>query len=141
MYRQCDATPCRPHQENIGMNRDNASIVAIIDDDDEVRDVLRGLLESEGHTVETFRSGQDFLDNTALETIACLVVDQRMPGMSGVELISAVAQMGITIPSLLITGAPDADVARAAESLGAMTVLEKPLSPQALLRFVQFSVG
>jgi FixJ family two-component response regulator len=123
------------------MNRDNASIVAIVDDDDEVRDVLQGLLESEGHTVETFKSGHDFLANAALETIACLVVDQRMPEMSGIALISAVARRGITIPSLLITGVLDTDVARAAESLGAMTVLEKPLSPQELLRFVQFSVG
>jgi FixJ family two-component response regulator len=123
------------------MNRDDASIVAIVDDDDEVREVLRGLLESAGHTVETFKSGRDLLDNAVLETIACLVVDQRMPEMSGVALISAVARKGITIPSLLITGAPDTDIARAAENLGAMTVLEKPLSPQELLRFVQFCVG
>ena len=74
------------------MDRDNASIVAVVDDDDDVRDVLRGLLESEGHSVETFKSGQDFLANAQLETIACLVVDQRMPDMSGVALISAVAR-------------------------------------------------
>jgi len=123
------------------MTRDKASIVAIVDDDAEVREVLRGLLESEGYTVETFKSGRDFLDHAVLDTIACLVVDQRMPEMSGVAVISAVARTGVTIPSLLITGAPDSDVARAAESLGAMTVLEKPLSPQALLRFVRFSAG
>lgn len=123
------------------MDRDNASIVAIVDDDDEVREVLRGLLESEGHSVETFKSGQDFLTHAKLDTIACLIVDQRMPQMSGVALISAVVRQGATIPSLLITGAPDAEVARAAETLGAMTVLEKPLSPQELLRFVEFSVG
>ncbi|HUB11210.1 MAG TPA: response regulator [Acetobacteraceae bacterium] len=123
------------------MDRDNASIVAIVDDDDEVRDVLRGLLESEGHNVETFKSGEDFLANTRLETIACLIVDQRMPGMSGVALISTLAQRGVTIPSLLITGAPDPEVARAAETLGAMTVLQKPLPSRELLRFVEFSVG
>jgi len=123
------------------MDRDNAIIVAIVDDDDEVREVLRGLLESEGYTVETFKSGQDFLDRAALETIACLVVDQRMPSISGVGLISTLVRQGITIPSLLITGAHDPDVAREAETLGAMTVLEKPLSPQELLRFVKFSAG
>lgn len=123
------------------MDRDNASIVAIVDDDDEVRDVLRVLLEDAGHSVETFKSGSDFLQNARLDEIACLVVDQRMPHMSGVALISSVVKQGATIPSLLITGAPDAEVARAAETLGAMTVLEKPLSPQELLRFVQFSVG
>jgi FixJ family two-component response regulator len=123
------------------MDRDNASIVAIVDDDDEVRDVLRVLLESAGHSVETYKSGHDFLTNARLDEIACLVVDQRMPEMSGVALISAVARRGLTIPSLLITGALDADIARAAETLGAMKVLEKPLSSQELLRFVSFSVG
>ena len=96
---------------------------------------------SAGHSVETFKSGGDFLANARLDEIACLVVDQRMPDMSGVALISTIARRGLTISSLLITGAHDAEIARAAETLGAMTVLEKPLSSQELLRFVAFSVG
>lgn len=123
------------------MDRGNASIVAVIDDDDEVRDVLRVLLEDAGHNVETYKSAGEFLTNARLDEIACIVVDQRMPEMSGVALISAVEQRGMSIPALLITGAPDAEVARAAATMGAMTVLEKPLSPQELLRFVSFSVG
>ena len=123
------------------MDRSNASVVAVVDDDDEVRDVLRGLLESAGHSVETFSSAGDFLANARLDEIACLVVDQRMPEMSGIALISTIARRGMTIPSLLITGAHDAEIAREAETLGAMTVLEKPLSSQELLRFVAFSVG
>ena len=123
------------------MDRENASIVAVVDDDNEVLDVLRVLLKSAGHNVETYRSGNDFLTNASLDAIACLVVDQRMPDMSGVTLISTLASRGITIPSLLITGAHDAEITRAAETLGAMTVLEKPLSSQELLRFVAFSVG
>jgi FixJ family two-component response regulator len=123
------------------MDRDNAGIVAIVDDDNEVRDVLCVLLESAGHSVETYKSGNDFLANARLDEIACLVVDQRMPQMSGVALISTLARRGLTIPSLLITGAHDAEIAREAATLGAMTVLEKPLAPQELLRFVSFSVG
>ena len=123
------------------MVRENAATVAIVDDDDEVRDVLRGLLESEGHTVETYKSGSQFLAEAKLDEIGCLVVDQRMPGMTGLELISAINDDGVTIPTLLITGAHDNDVARRAESLGAMTVMEKPLSSGALLRFVAFSAG
>ncbi|MGA3401868.1 MAG: response regulator [Acetobacteraceae bacterium] len=115
--------------------------MAIVDDDDEVRDVLCVLLESAGHSVETYRSGNDFLTNARLDEIACLVVDQCMPEMSGVTLISTVASRGMTIPSLLITGAHDAEIVREAETLGAMRVLEKPLSSQELLRFVSFSVG
>ncbi len=123
------------------MDRDNAGIVAIVDDDDEVRDVLCVLLELAGHSVETYKSGNDFLANARLDEIACLVVDQRMPQMSGVALISTLARRGLTIPSLLITGAHDAEIAREAATLGAMTVLEKPLASQELLRFVSFSVG
>lgn len=123
------------------MDRGNATIVAIIDDDDEVREVLRVLLEDAGHTVETYKSGHDFLTRARLDELGCLVVDQRMPSMSGVAVISAVAERGMVIPSLLITGSRDPEVARAAETIGAMKVLEKPLIPQELLRYVEFSVG
>jgi FixJ family two-component response regulator len=64
-----------------------------------------------------------------------------MPEMTGVDLISTVARRGMTIPALLITGAPDPEISRSAEELGAMTVLEKPMSSQELLRFVEFSLG
>lgn len=123
------------------MDRGNASIVAIVDDEDEVRDVLRRLLESAGHSVETYQSGDDFLANARLDEIACLVVDQRMPDLSGVALISTITRRGLTIPSLLITGAHDAEIAREAKALGVMAVLEKPLSAQEMLRYVSFAVG
>lgn len=123
------------------MDRGSATIVAVIDDDDEVRDVLRVLLEDAGHDVETYKSGRDFLDNARFDELACMVVDQRMPDMSGVAVITEVAARGLAIPSMLITGVPDPEVARAAETIGAMTVLEKPMAPQELLRFVEFSVG
>lgn len=123
------------------MTRDDAGSVAVVDDDDEVRDVLRVLLESAGHTVETYKSGTQFLAEARLDEISCLVVDQRMPQMTGLELISTINDGGVMIPTLLITGAHDNEVARRAESLGAMTVMEKPLSSGALLRFVAFSAG
>ncbi|MBV9248942.1 MAG: response regulator [Acetobacteraceae bacterium] len=123
------------------MERENASTVAVIDDDDEVLDVLRRLFEMAGHAVETYNSGRQFLNNAEFANLACLVVDQRMPQMTGLELLSELNRRGITIPALLITGAPDAEVERHASSLGFMTVLEKPMSPQELLSFVSFSTG
>ena len=123
------------------MDRENAVTVAIIDDDAEVRDVLRGLLESVGHTVQTYRSGAQFLAEARFDEILCLVVDQRMPGMTGLELISKINNDGVMIPTLLITGAHDTEIVREAANLGAMTVLEKPLSSATLLRFVAFSTG
>ncbi|HET8995430.1 MAG TPA: response regulator [Acetobacteraceae bacterium] len=123
------------------MDRENASIVAVIDDDDEVRDVLRTLLETAGHDVETFKSGIHFLQHAELERMGCLVVDQRMPRMTGLELLLELERRGRPIPALLITGVHDPEIDAAASTIGAMTVLEKPMSPQKLLRFVEFTLG
>jgi FixJ family two-component response regulator len=123
------------------MNRDSASIVAVIDDDDDVGDVLGGLLETMGYQAETYRSGMDFLSETSFDRLACLVVDQNMPGMTGLEMIERLSGRGVNIPALLITGIHDPEVERKAASLGVMTVLEKPMSHHELLRFISVSVG
>ena len=126
---------------SFSMDRDNANIVAVIDDDDDVGDVLSGLLETMGYQVETYRSGMDFLSDAHLDRLACLVVDQNMPKMTGLEMIESLSERGISIPALLITGIYDAKVERKAASLGVMTVLEKPMSHHELLRFISLSVG
>jgi FixJ family two-component response regulator len=123
------------------MDRDDASIVAVIDDDVDVGDVLGGLLETMGYQVETYRSGMDFLSAAPFDRLACLVVDQNMPRMTGLEMIESLSARGINIPALLITGVHDAEVERKAASLGVMTVLEKPMSHHELLRFISVSVG
>jgi FixJ family two-component response regulator len=123
------------------MSRDSASIVAVIDDDDDVGDVLGGLLETMGYQVETYRSGMDFLSEASFDRLACLVVDQNMPKMSGLEMIERLSEKGVNIPALLITGIHDPEVERKAANLGVMTVLEKPMSHHELLRFISVSVG
>jgi FixJ family two-component response regulator len=123
------------------MDKDNANIVAVIDDDNDVGDVLGGLLETMGYQVETYRSGMDFLADAQFGRLACLVVDQNMPRMTGLEMIQCLTDKGINIPALLITGLHDLDVERKAASLGVMTVLEKPMSHHELLRFISVSVG
>ena len=125
----------------MSMDRDNASIVAVIDDDDDVGDVLGGLLETMGYQVETYRSGMDFLSDARFDRLACLVVDQNMPRMTGLEMIENLSDRGVNIPALLITGIHDVDVERKAATLGVMTVLEKPMSHHELLRFISVSVG
>lgn len=122
------------------MDKENANIVAVIDDDADVGDVLGGLLETMGYHVETYRSGMDFLEGATLDRLACLVVDQNMPRMTGLEMIERLSDRGVNIPSLLITGIHDAEVERKAASLGVMTVLEKPMSHHELLRFISVSV-
>jgi FixJ family two-component response regulator len=123
------------------MDRDSASIVAVIDDDDDVGDVLGGLLETMGYQVETYRSGMDFLSEARFSRLACLVVDQNMPRMTGLDMIERLSERGVNIPALLITGTHDPEVERKAASLGVMTVLEKPMSHHELLRFISVSVG
>jgi FixJ family two-component response regulator len=123
------------------MVTDNSGVVAVVDDDADVGDVLRGLLEEMGYQVQTYRSGMDFLADTQLERLACVVVDQKMPHMTGLQMIEHLAERGMTIPALLITGEHDAEVERKAVSLGIMTVLEKPMSHHELLRFVSISAA
>jgi FixJ family two-component response regulator len=94
-----------------------------------------------GYQVETYRSGMDFLAVAQLDRLACLVVDQNMPKMTGLQMLERLSDRGISIPALLITGIHDPDVERKAASLGVMTVLEKPMSHHELLRFISVSVG
>jgi two-component system response regulator FixJ len=116
------------------------NLVAIVDDDGDVRDVLDALLETAGHAVRTYEHGQQLLDDPDLPDIACLVVDQKMPDMSGLELLRTLNAAGRSIPSLLITGLPDARIAQEARGLGAIDVLPKPIDWEKLLRLVAYSV-
>ncbi len=118
----------------------NLNIVAIVDDDGDVRDVLDALLETAGHTVKTYTSGQQLLDDPELTDVACLVVDQKMPKMTGLDLLRKLDLSGRTIPSLLITGLPEAKVADEARELGAIDVLTKPIDFEKLLQLVAYSV-
>jgi two-component system, LuxR family, response regulator FixJ len=123
------------------MDRENANTVAIIDDDADVGLVLGALLENAGHTVRTYRSGAEFLADPDHADAACLVIDQNMPGMTGLELLLELDRRGLAIPALLITGSHDAAIAREADRLGAMTVMQKPVPSHELLQFVAFSAG
>ena len=122
------------------MSSGELNIVAIVDDDGDVRDVLDALLEQAGHTVRTYRSGQELLSDGDLGDVACLVVDQNMPGMTGLDLLRELDESGQTIPTLLITGAPDSRLAQEARTLGAIEVLSKPIDFTRLLQLVAYSV-
>ena len=113
----------------------NHGTVAIVDDDDAVRDSLRFLLEVIGHPVETFASAAEFL-KAEINRLACLILDHHMPEMTGLELAEQLRTDGAGIPILLITAAPSpAIVARAAE-VGINWVLEKPATEEDLLDFI-----
>ena len=122
------------------VSSNNPSIVAIVDDDGDVREVLEALLESVGHSVRTYAEGQQLLDDPELGDVACLIVDQKMPEMTGLSLLRELNSTGRGIATLLITGLPDARVAAEARQLGALDVFTKPIDWEKLLKLVAYAV-
>ena len=112
-------------------------IVFVIDDDRMIRDGLQSLIRSVGLHVETFASAQDFLGAKRPDTPACLVLDVRMPGLSGLDLQLKVRDDGIPIPIIFITGHGDIPMSVRAMKEGAHEFLTKPVRGQDLLDAVQ----
>jgi FixJ family two-component response regulator len=114
--------------------------VAIVDDDDGVRESLRFLLEVIGYTVVTFASAADFL-KADVRQIACLILDQHMPGMTGLELAERLRTAGSVVPILLVTGSPSPSIAARAAELGVNGVLEKPPGEEDVVGFITATQG
>src|SRR5262249_43012078 len=94
---------------------------------------LRWLIESTGVRVETYRDAQAFLEACQPEMPGCLVLDVRMPGMSGLDLQAELARRGIALPTIVITGHAEDPLAVRAVKAGAIDFIEKPFSDQLLL--------
>lgn len=109
------------------------AIVHVVDDEPDVRDALRLLIRSMGHNVKTYPSALDFLQHCAPEQPGCLVLDVRLPGMSGLELQRQLNERRIRIPIIFISGHGDIPMAVRAVQAGAVDFLEKPFSDQDLL--------
>ena len=120
---------------------DKPETVYIIDDEHDVRDALQMLLKSIGFTVETFSSAGDFLEQYQMEWPGCILVDIRMPGMSGIELQKKLNAMGAPIPVIVISGHADVPTAVRVIQEGAVDLLEKPISDQELLDKVQAAMN
>ncbi len=107
--------------------------VFVVDDDADVREALSMLLRSVGLKVDTFASAQAFLDAYNPDCPGCLVLDVRMPGMSGLELQETLRGKGITLPVIIMTGHGDVPMAIRAMKAGVMDFIEKPFNDQLLL--------
>jgi two-component system response regulator FixJ len=116
-------------------------ILYVVDDDEAVRDSLEILLQSAGHTVRSYASGQDFLDATTTISPGCLIVDIRMPGMDGFELQRQLGQRQGAISVIVITGHGDIPMAVRAMRAGAVDFVEKPFSEQAILESVRLALA
>jgi FixJ family two-component response regulator len=109
------------------------SVVFIVDDDPIVRGAIRTLLATVGHQVQLFESARDLLQSNLPKVPSCLVLDIRLPGLSGLDLQAELTNVGLPIPIIFITGHGDIPMSVKAMKAGAVDFLTKPLRHQDLL--------
>jgi FixJ family two-component response regulator len=112
-------------------------VVAIVDDDELIREALNGLMKSAGFPALAFASAEEFLNSGEQERTACLIADIRMPGMSGLELQSKLNKDHHRIPIIFITAHGDEKMRMQALRAGAVEFLTKPFDDEALLDCVR----
>jgi FixJ family two-component response regulator len=116
-------------------------IVFVIDDDASIRDAVQKLIASVGLRVQTFESAREFLNGKLPEAPSCLVLDVRLPDLSGLELQRDLAKTNVHIPIIFITGHADVPVTVRAMKAGAVEFLTKPFRAQELLEAIQQAIA
>jgi FixJ family two-component response regulator len=119
----------------------NTKLVAIVDDDELMRDALRGLLKAVGLPAQEFASAEEFLESGQRHQTACLIADIRMPGISGLELQAKLNADRCRIPIIFITAHGDEKMRMQAMRAGAVEFLAKPFDDVALLDSVRAALN
>ena len=123
------------------MNDPGVPIIAVVDDDASVRESLAGLAESVGYEAALFASAEEFLQSAShRDSLACLILDVRLPGMSGVELYTQLNQRPRSIPTIFITAHADPELNNWATKTGVIALLYKPFQPEILLQAVRKAI-
>jgi len=120
-------------QSHRSAEKNDEQIVFVVDDEPDVRAALRLLIKSVGYKVECFASADEFFDQFDDERKGCLILDVRMPGMSGMDLQEKLAAMETLLPIIMISGHGEIPMAVKAVQNGAIDFLQKPFSDQQLL--------
>ena len=115
-------------------------LIAVVDDDESMRDTMRDLLESAGFSAATFASAARLLKSRRLHRVACLVADVRMPKMTGLELHQHLAASNHAIPTILMTAYPDDRGRAQAMKANVVCYLAKPFGAEELLNCVRSAV-
>ncbi|MBT8438554.1 MAG: response regulator transcription factor [Gammaproteobacteria bacterium] len=118
-------------------SEEKQSTVYIVDDDDAMRESLTWLIESVGLNVETYASADEFLESYYPGRPGCVLLDVRMPGMSGLELQGHLQKQQVTVPVIMITGHGDVPMAVRAMKSGAIDFIEKPFNDEQLLESIR----
>jgi FixJ family two-component response regulator len=124
-----------------GLMAKKRSLIYVIDDDASVRKAFGRLLRSADLDAETFSSAGEFLSSPRQKENACIIVDIRMPGLSGFDLLERLASEGIRIPVIAISAHDDAETREHAKELGAVGFFRKPVDDQALLDAIWWAIS
>jgi FixJ family two-component response regulator len=119
----------------------DVSLISVVDDDESLRESLEGLLKAVGYTVSVFSSAEGFLASQVPAKTNCLILDVRMPGMSGPELQQKLKTNGHRIPIIFITAHGDEDVISRVMAEGAIDCLLKPFSEDSLLNAIGLALA
>jgi len=120
--------------------RKEGTLVYLIDDDQSVRRALQRLLRAKGFDVNSFSSAEEFLQSGKLAQRACIILDIRMPGLTGFELQEKLASMGVRIPVIAISAFDDKETRERARELGATSFFGKPVDGQALIEAIHWAM-
>jgi len=119
----------------------NRPRIAVVDDDQSVREALENLISSVGYEVDLFESAKGFLDSAEINNTDCLVLDLRMPEMSGLELQQTLRDDGRNIPIIIVTAHGEDTARTEALAAGAVAFLNKPFQEEVLLGAINSTIG
>jgi FixJ family two-component response regulator len=125
----------------IGSPVETDSMIAIVDDDQGVRDSLERLVRSVGRNASAFGSAEEFLNSEDLHNTTCLITDLQMPGLTGIELQDRLIADGHRIPIIFLTAHPNDNVRARAMKAGAVAFLEKPVDAHRLIGCIESAAG
>lgn len=115
-------------------------VIFVVDDDDAFRDSVRALLEAAGRRVSLFNSGQAFLESRPTTRYGCLLLDVRMPGRDGIDVLQDVVRDHPGLPVIMVTGHGDVPLAVQAMKQGAVDFIEKPFKREALANSIELAL-
>jgi two-component system CheB/CheR fusion protein len=139
LHKPVDARNLMRHVTGILEANQNAAAptIFIVDDDPEIRTAMREMVERHGYRAEVFADGESFLKACSPDQSGCLLVDARMPGLGGLDLIKRVTGMQLSLPVIMITAYGEIDMAVTAMKAGAFDFLQKPVRPNELLESIK----
>jgi FixJ family two-component response regulator len=117
------------------------TLISVVDDDESMREAIRGLMKSLGYAAVAFASAEEFLSSCQIPRTSCLITDVQMPGITGLELHHRLLAAGKIIPTILITAYPDDSARERALGDGVVSYLSKPFDENDLLICIRSSLN